>query len=41
MLKIEKIMVNTCQECTHVVSDETGEAVPWQKFIVSLKRKPI
>lgn len=27
MLKIEKMMVNPCQECTHVVSDETGEAV--------------
>lgn len=27
MLKIEKMMVNPCQECTHIVSDETGEAV--------------
>lgn len=27
MLKIEKWVVNPCQECTHVVSDETGEAV--------------
>ena len=27
MLKIQKWVVNPCQECTHVVSDETGEAV--------------
>lgn len=27
MLKIEKMMVNPCQECTHIVWDETGEAV--------------
>lgn len=27
MLKVKKWMVNPCQECTHVVSDETGEAV--------------
>ena len=27
MLKIQKWVVNPCQECTHVVSDETDEAV--------------
>lgn len=27
MLKIQKWVVNPCQECTHVVSDETGETV--------------
>ena len=27
MLKIQKWVVNPCQECTHVISDETGEAV--------------
>lgn len=27
MLKIQKWVVNPCQECTHVVFDETGEAV--------------
>ena len=27
MLKIQKWVVNPCQECTHVVSDETGKAV--------------
>lgn len=27
MLKIEKMIVNPCQECTHIISDETGDAV--------------
>lgn len=27
MLKVQKWVVNPCQECTHVVSDETGEAI--------------
>lgn len=27
MLKIKKWVVNPCMECTHVVSDDTGEAV--------------
>lgn len=27
MFKVEKMMVNPCQECTHVISDETGQAV--------------
>ena len=27
MIKLKKWMMNPCEECTHVLSDETGEAV--------------
>ena len=27
MIKLKKWMMNPCEECTHVFSDETGEAV--------------
>lgn len=27
MIKLKKWMMNPCQECTHILSDETGEAV--------------
>ena len=27
MIKLKKWLMNPCQECTHILSDETGEAV--------------
>ena len=27
MIKLKKWMMNPCEECTHILSNETGEAV--------------